>query len=99
MEFTSSIAVGMTHEVHSEVTEDKTARVVGSGSLDVYATPCMAALMERAVPKRMPRGLDDGRHRALDRASRGHPRRALRSCRRRSHDNQRAQNQSQGHGV
>lgn len=49
MEFTSSIAVGTTHEVHSEVTEDKTARIVGSGSLDVYATPCMAALMERAA--------------------------------------------------
>ena len=49
MEFTSTLAAGMTHEVHSEVTEKNTARVVGSGSLDVYATPCMAALMERAA--------------------------------------------------
>ncbi|EKU72183.1 thioesterase family protein [Selenomonas sp. F0473] len=49
MEFTSKIAPGMTREVRGEVTEKNTARVVGSGSLDVYATPCMAALMERAA--------------------------------------------------
>ena len=49
MEFTSTIAPGMTHEVQDSVTEEKTARVVGSGSLNVYATPCMAALMERAA--------------------------------------------------
>ena len=49
MEFTSTIAPGLTHEVQDHVTEEKTARVVGSGSLDVYATPCMAALMEHAA--------------------------------------------------
>lgn len=49
MEFKSNIAAGMTHEVHGAVTEENTARAVGSGSLDVYATPCMAALMERAA--------------------------------------------------
>lgn len=35
--------------VSTEVTEEKTARAVGSGSLMVFATPMMAALMEQAA--------------------------------------------------
>ncbi len=31
------------------VTEEKTAKIVGSGSLNVFATPMMAALMEQAA--------------------------------------------------
>jgi predicted thioesterase len=35
--------------VNELVTENKTARVVGSGSLNVYATPAMLALIEHAA--------------------------------------------------
>ena len=43
------IAVGLTGEVSSLVEREDTAREVGSGSLLVYATPCMTALMEGAA--------------------------------------------------
>ena len=49
MEFNEKVHVGTTHEVHGAVTEENTAATVGSGSLAVYATPAMAALMERAA--------------------------------------------------
>ena len=49
MDYTSKIAVGMTHEAIDTVTDVNTAVTVGSGSLAVYATPAMAALMERAA--------------------------------------------------
>lgn len=43
------ITVGMTGQVTSEVEREDTALEVGSGSLLVYATPCMVALMEGAA--------------------------------------------------
>ncbi|SEH21216.1 thioesterase family protein [Selenomonas sp. KH1T6] len=43
------IKPGMKHEVTDRVTEDKTAGVMGSGSLPVYATPAMSCLMEKAA--------------------------------------------------
>ena len=43
------IKPGMKNEVTDRVTEDKTAKVMGSGSLPVYATPAMCCLMERAA--------------------------------------------------
>ena len=43
------IKVGMTGRVESYVERDDTAAQVGSGSLLVYATPCMVALMEGAA--------------------------------------------------
>ena len=43
------IEVGMTGEVSTLVEREDTAKEVGSGSLLVYATPCMVALMEGAA--------------------------------------------------
>ena len=43
------ITVGMKAEVFSFVEREDTAKEVGSGDLLVYATPCMAALMEGAA--------------------------------------------------
>lgn len=43
------ITVGMKGEVSTLVEREDTAYEVGSGSLLVYATPCMAALMEGAA--------------------------------------------------
>ncbi len=43
------ITVGMKGEVFTEVEREDTAQIVGSGSLLVYATPCMVALMEGAA--------------------------------------------------
>ena len=43
------ITVGMKGEVSTCVEREDTAKEVGSGSLLVYATPCMVALMEGAA--------------------------------------------------
>ena len=43
------ITVGMKAEVGTLVEREDTAKEVGSGSLLVYATPCMVALMEGAA--------------------------------------------------
>lgn len=43
------ITVGLKGEVSSYVEREDTASEVGSGSLLVYATPCMVALMEGAA--------------------------------------------------
>ena len=43
------IRVGMKAEVSTYVEREDTAAEVGSGSLLVYATPCMVALMEGAA--------------------------------------------------
>lgn len=43
------ISVGMTGEVFTMAEREDTALEVGSGSVLVYATPCMAALMEGAA--------------------------------------------------
>ena len=54
------IMVGMKGEVSTLVEKEDTAQEVGSGSLMVYATPCMAALMEgaacAAIEKALPQG-------------------------------------------
>ncbi len=42
------------------VTEDKTAKAVGSGDLEVYATPSMAALMEKAALECAAKTLEPG---------------------------------------
>lgn len=43
------ISIGMTGQASTLVEREDTALEVGSGSLLVYATPCMAALMEGAA--------------------------------------------------
>lgn len=43
------IKVGMRAEVDNLVEREDTAKEVGSGSLLVYATPCMVAMMEGAA--------------------------------------------------
>ena len=43
------ITVGMKGEAFTDVAREDTALEVGSGSLLVYATPCMVALMEGAA--------------------------------------------------
>ena len=43
------IEIGAKQQAEQTVTAERTAARMGSGSLPVYATPCMAALMEQAA--------------------------------------------------
>ena len=54
------ITVGMKGEVFTEVEREDTAAEVGSGSLLVYATPCMVALMEGAACEAIEQALPEG---------------------------------------
>ena len=51
---------GITATVKTVVTEDNTAKAVRSGSLDVFATPMMIALMEQAACECLADCLDEG---------------------------------------
>ena len=53
------ITVGMKGEVFTTVEREDTAKEVGSGSLLVYATPCMVALMEGAACEAIEEAMDD----------------------------------------
>ena len=53
------ITVGMKGEVGTTVEREDTALEVGSGSLLVYATPCMVALMEGAACEAIADALDE----------------------------------------
>ena len=55
------ITVGMKGEVSTLVEREDTAREVGSGSLLVYATPCMVALMEGAACEAIEEAMDDSK--------------------------------------
>lgn len=48
MELTE-VKIGLKNCVSENVTEEKTAKAMGSGSLPVYATPAMTCLMEKAA--------------------------------------------------
>ncbi|MBQ2785670.1 MAG: thioesterase family protein [Oscillospiraceae bacterium] len=54
------VEIGMKGEVSTLAEREDTALEVGSGSLLVYATPCMAALMEGAACEAIAEGLDEG---------------------------------------
>lgn len=53
------ITIGMKGEVSTTVEPEDTAEAVGSGSLKVYATPCMVALMEGAACEAIADALSD----------------------------------------
>lgn len=53
------ITVGMKGQAFTLVEREDTAKEVGSGSLLVYATPCMAALMEGAACDAIASALDE----------------------------------------
>ena len=54
------IQVGMQGQAESLVEREDTALEVGSGDLLVYATPCMAALMEGAACEAIAPALEEG---------------------------------------
>ena len=53
------ITVGMKGEASTMVEREDTAKEVGSGSLLVYATPCMVALMEGAACEAIEEAMDE----------------------------------------
>lgn len=53
------ITVGMKKEVYMEVERADTAAEVGSGSLLVFATPCMIAMMEGAACEAIAECMDE----------------------------------------
>lgn len=54
------LEVGMKAEQKVTVTEDMTAAAMGSGALEVLATPCMIALMEGTAQSAIQTFLEDG---------------------------------------
>ncbi|GHU67045.1 hypothetical protein FACS1894184_06180 [Clostridia bacterium] len=56
----SKVTLSKSASVSSTVSQANTAKAIGSGALDVYATPSMIALMEEAACKCLEDGLDDG---------------------------------------
>lgn len=52
--------IGITGVQTLTVTEDKTAKALGSGELAVFATPCMIALMENTAYKSVQPFLSEG---------------------------------------
>lgn len=55
-----SVTVGMKARVETLVTQENTAISAGSGTLPVFATPFMCALMEKAAWMAIAPGLDEG---------------------------------------
>jgi len=55
------IIIGMRGEAFSSVEREDTAAEVGSGSLLVYATPCMVALMEGAACEAIADAIPEGK--------------------------------------
>ncbi len=55
-----TIEIGTKHEASILVSEKNTAKTMGSGSLDVFATPSMVALMEQAASELCDKFADEG---------------------------------------
>ena len=55
-----NLSIGKTASAFTTVTESNTAKTIGSGSLDVLATPMMVALMEQAACDCVEDGLEAG---------------------------------------
>ncbi|MBE6824852.1 MAG: thioesterase [Ruminococcaceae bacterium] len=51
---------GIKNKITITVTQDKTAKVMGSGTLSVFATPAMVALMEQTAAESVQGLLDEG---------------------------------------
>lgn len=56
----NNLNVGMSYEVEETVTDEKTATALGSGGVDVLATPYMIALMEKTSRLSVQPGLAEG---------------------------------------
>lgn len=54
------ITCGLKNTVTDRVSENNTAKTLGSGSLEVYATPAMTCLMEKAATEALEPLLADG---------------------------------------
>lgn len=54
------LTVGISNEITRDVTNENTAASLGSGLLDVFATPAMVALMEETCMKSVQDELDEG---------------------------------------
>ncbi len=54
------LTVGISNEMEKEVTKENTAAALGSGMLEVFATPAMVALMEETCLKSVQPELEEG---------------------------------------
>lgn len=54
------LTVGISNEIYREVTQENTAAALGSGMLDVFATPAMVAMMEETCMKSVQAELEEG---------------------------------------
>ncbi|MCR5757312.1 MAG: thioesterase family protein [Selenomonas sp.] len=54
------VQVGLKNSVTEKVTESRTAKAMGSGSLPVYATPAMTCLMEKAATEAVEKLVPEG---------------------------------------
>ena len=54
------LTVGISNEITKTVTKDTTAAALGSGLLEVYATPAMVALMEETCMRSVQEELEEG---------------------------------------